>query len=214
MKIRVTLASLLVLFCLAITALPATADSTVYSNGGPITFDSYSINTQNVTSDTVSASGSFTPTDLSFYVVTSFTQPLRSVNWSFTSGEFTGIGYNSGTAAIPTNLPCVNQGSLSECLVTLNISSPLNLEQPADSWLNLTGVGGDAGWAISGGPSEASTCMLVGGVCGPTLFNIASEAFTVSGIPSSTTPEPSSILLLGSGILGFAGVLRRRMLNR
>ena len=29
--------------------------------------------------------------------------------------------------------------------------------------------------------------------------------------PSASTPEPSSILLLGSGVLGFAAVLRRRL---
>jgi len=36
---------------------------------------------------------------------------------------------------------------------------------------------------------------------------IASEAFTVTG----STPEPSSSLLFGSGILGLAGVLRRKL---
>ncbi|HEY5175725.1 MAG TPA: PEP-CTERM sorting domain-containing protein [Terriglobales bacterium] len=29
---------------------------------------------------------------------------------------------------------------------------------------------------------------------------------------SGTTPEPSSVVLLGSGILGLAGILRRRLL--
>ena len=35
------------------------------------------------------------------------------------------------------------------------------------------------------------------------------ESFTLS-TGEVTTPEPSSILLLGSGILGLAGVLRRK----
>ncbi|MGB7556743.1 MAG: PEP-CTERM sorting domain-containing protein [Candidatus Korobacteraceae bacterium] len=41
-----------------------------------------------------------------------------------------------------------------------------------------------------------------------------SEAFTISGgttTTGGTTPEPSSIMLLGSGILGLAGVLRRKL---
>ena len=43
---------------------------------------------------------------------------------------------------------------------------------------------------------------------------IGSEAFTLDGTTGgSTTPEPSSILLLGSGILGLAGVLRRRLIR-
>jgi len=40
---------------------------------------------------------------------------------------------------------------------------------------------------------------------------IASESFTLDGRVGGTTPEPSSILLLGSGILGIAGVLRRKL---
>jgi len=45
-----------------------------------------------------------------------------------------------------------------------------------------------------------------------TLGSIPSEAFTITGRRDySTTPEPSSIMLFGSGILGLAGVLRRRL---
>jgi hypothetical protein len=48
-----------------------------------------------------------------------------------------------------------------------------------------------------------------------TLGSIPSEAFTLtgttSGPPPPTTPEPSSIMLFGSGILGLAGVLRRKL---
>jgi hypothetical protein len=37
-----------------------------------------------------------------------------------------------------------------------------------------------------------------------------SADFLVTGSPVSLTPEPSSLMLLGTGVLGFAGVLRRR----
>jgi len=39
---------------------------------------------------------------------------------------------------------------------------------------------------------------------------IASEAFTVHG-GMNQMPEPSSIMLFGSGILGLAGVARRKL---
>jgi hypothetical protein len=38
---------------------------------------------------------------------------------------------------------------------------------------------------------------------------LGGESFTLTG--GGTTPEPSSILLFGSGILGLAGVLRRKL---
>ena len=53
-----------------------------------------------------------------------------------------------------------------------------------------------------------------------TLGSIGSEAFTLTGstgttttttTTTGTTPEPSSIMLFGSGILGLAGVLRRKL---
>lgn len=42
------------------------------------------------------------------------------------------------------------------------------------------------------------------------IGSIPAESFTLTGRPSGTTPEPSSIVLFGSGLLGLAGVLRRR----
>jgi len=60
-------------------------------------------------------------------------------------------------------------------------------------------------WDENSGPSQAFQ---------NTLGSIPSESFTITGIISEgTTPEPSSILLFGSGILGLASILRRR-LNR
>jgi hypothetical protein len=38
--------------------------------------------------------------------------------------------------------------------------------------------------------------------------------FTVSNPPPAVTPEPSSLVLLGTGVAGIAGMARRRLLKR
>jgi hypothetical protein len=35
--------------------------------------------------------------------------------------------------------------------------------------------------------------------------------FQIAEVSSSATPEPSSLVLVGSGILGLAGVIRRKL---
>jgi hypothetical protein len=58
-------------------------------------------------------------------------------------------------------------------------------------------------WDENSGPSTAYE---------NTLGSIPSEAFTLTGTPTGgSTPEPSSIMLFGSGVLGLAGVLRRKL---
>ena len=77
-------------------------------------------------------------------------------------------------------------------------------------WLNLqnatTSQGNPLYWDENDGKSLASE---------NTIGSIGSEAFDIIGggstTTTTTTPEPSSIMLLGSGILGVAGVLRRKL---
>jgi hypothetical protein len=80
-----------------------------------------------------------------------------------------------------------------------SVSNPIYWDE--NSGVGCGGTGGAGGVAC---PSFAME---------NTVGSIPSEAFTITGPGGATTPEPSSILLFGSGIVGLAGVLRRR-LNR
>ncbi len=77
-------------------------------------------------------------------------------------------------------------------------------------WLNIdnavVNTGDPVYWDENSGKSSASE---------NSVGTIPSEAFTILGetttTTSSTIPEPRSILLFGSGILGLAGLLRRKL---
>jgi hypothetical protein len=82
----------------------------------------------------------------------------------------------------------------------------VSLSNASDSQGNNSTEAWDIPNAGSGGPA---TCNFRQsgtnfGDCG-----LGGESFTLTG--GGTTPEPSSILLFGSGILGLAGVLRRKL---
>jgi hypothetical protein len=55
-------------------------------------------------------------------------------------------------------------------------------------------------------------CDLTNGACFNSFFDNGQEhAFNLTG--GTTTPEPSSLLMLGTGILGLLGTLRKRMVR-
>jgi len=61
------------------------------------------------------------------------------------------------------------------------------------------------GWATGVGPGLGYQCFF--GSCGPTG---ASFAFALDG--TQVTPEPGTLIMLGTGVLGLAGTLRRKLL--
>jgi PEP-CTERM motif len=210
--LKLRIASLTIL-CLALAAIPAMAQ---YDNG-PIngTTDAWTINFGYIVSDTYTAESS-TLTGFSFGVWELPGDVLSSVDWSITSGENSGTTYGSGTASgsnLADKFISTNQYGYDIDAITV---SGLNVSEVSGTtyWLNLqnaTVPSGDpvywdensgAGCKGTGCPSQASESSV---------GTIASEAFTINGGTSGSTPEPSSIMLFGSGILGLAGVLRRKL---
>jgi len=84
-----------------------------------------------------------------------------------------------------------------------------------------SGGGGGGGGAAGGGGSyvnaEFSNVVLTAGANGtPNHGKGLNGSFTITEIPDvpSAVPEPSSLLLLGTGIVGIAGAARRRLAAR
>ena len=200
----------LIILCLALAALPAFAD---YDNG-PIngTTDAWTINFGYIVSDTFKAGSATTINGFDFGVWEFPGDVLSTVDWSISSGENGGTIYGSGTAKATDQFISSNQFGYDIDKISV---TGLNVGLNAGTyWLNLQNAvvpSGDpvywdenSGQGCGGGgcPSQASESAV---------GTIPSEAFTVHGGMGPMTPEPGSILLFGSGILGIAGLLRRKL---
>lgn len=221
--------ALVLLVGLTLAASPAFA-GTLYDNG-PIngSTDAWDIVNGFIVSDTFTLSSSSNVTGFMIGVWNECEGcgEMTSLQWSMTSAPNGGTVYGSGTATtgggsgglLTSKLLYTNQFGYGIDEVTVSGLS-VNFGLGGTYWLNLqnaqggdgyffwdensgVGCGGDNGMG-GGCPSQAQDNNGIG--------TIPSESFTVLGSAtgSSSVPEPSSILLLGSGALGLLGVLRRK----
>jgi hypothetical protein len=210
LKLRIASLSLLAL-CLA--AVPAMAQ-TVYNNG-PIngTTDAWTINSGFVVSDTFTTSGG-SVTGLNFGAWVFPGDILESVEVNISSSEFGGTSFTDQVVSFTQSGCSGNQYGFNVCTESGTFGTSVNLAS-GSYWLNLSNAvvndGDPIYWDENSGPSSASE---------NSVGTIPSEAFTVLGGTTTQTtstsgggsvPEPSSIMLFGSGILGLAGVLRRKL---
>jgi len=208
--------------CLVLAVVPALAQ-VLYDNG-PIsgTVDAWTINYGFVVSDTFTLLNNSTVTGFDAGLWEFPGDTLLSLDWSVTAMEQGGTLYASGTASgknlTDTFISSNKYGyNIDEISVTgLNVS--LN---PKTYWLNLANASvadGDpvywdenAGVGCGGDDGKGGNCPSMPSENG--LGTILSEAFTVNGGGGGgTTPEPDSFVLLASGVLAVAGLLRRNWL--
>jgi hypothetical protein len=81
-------------------------------------------------------------------------------------------------------------------------------------WLTLTNAVVPSGDAVYWDENSGVGCTSPGcpsQALEPLIGTIASESFDITGTSDGAALEPSSIVLFGSGVLGLAGVLRRRL---
>ena len=219
MKMRIAILSLTIL-CLALSA-PAFAGQ-IY-NDGPSdgTTNGFFIDGPGgpfgqTISDGFFATGSGTPGNIDFTEWTLGGAPT-TVTWALSGihefGSDLGSGTASGAGLSSTFLFTNSFGYSIYNTHIVSLPGAGSMTAGNQYFLTLGGANDSQGsqfdaWDLNNG---AATCFFaVGGVeqggCGA-----AGESFTISTGPNPSTPEPSSIMLFGSGILGLAGVLRRKL---
>ena len=91
---------------------------------------------------------------------------------------------------------------------TFKINGPLNVSLDNSEFLNLSGTGV---LTLTGYAPTLATFSLTSTDSSSNMGQTGSSTygFDVVATPTTPTPEPSSLFLLGSGLLGFAGMFRR-----
>jgi PEP-CTERM motif len=218
--------SLLTILCLALTGFA----QVIYNDGGIDGNDNAFFitgpNNPNFLGSFQDISNGFIAAASSSY----FTN-LEFGEWLASGFTPSSIGYEFGTTAFGTDVGVgtVALGSWNSHFLFTNalgydvydITIPVNgafMTAGNEYWLSLSNAADSQGnnsteaWDIpnfgSGGPAtcnfrQSGTNL---GDCG-----LGGESFTLSAYVYAYTPEPSSIMLFGSGILGLAGILRRKL---
>ena len=226
MKMRIS-TLLLTILCLALTA---SAGTTFYNDGaidgndngffisGP-NFPNPAGSVQDISNGFVSAA-------------TGSANQLEFGEWIASGIAPTSISYELGTSAFGTDLGsgtvAQNSGNSHFLFansfgydiydVTIGIT-PAALTAGNTYWVSLSNGddaqhSGSEAWDLpNGGSGGPATCNFRQSGVNDGNCGLGGEAFTLTGNTTTptTTPEPSSIMLFGSGILGLAGVLRRKL---
>jgi hypothetical protein len=204
----------------AVAAVHASADSTIYSSSPGVNstsnFDAWTISNPFQVTNAFTLFGSSTVTGASFDVWLNPGDAISSVDWSFGNAAFDN-SLGSGTATLTPVFDELNgtgfdvytasfsglDVSLTGGIFYFTLQNAVVTNKDPAYWDENDGS--STGFTNTDGSIGAFDCTNSLG-CGLS----GGETFTLQGT-NTATPEPSSFLLLGSGLAGLAGLLKRKI---
>ncbi|MGA2371130.1 MAG: PEP-CTERM sorting domain-containing protein [Candidatus Korobacteraceae bacterium] len=217
MKTRFLPLTLLTVITFAVVACIPAAAQTLYENG-PINgnTDAWTINLGFVMSDSFTIStGNSTITGMSFGAWLGPGDILDSVEISLTSQANGGTLYFDGIVSMTQSGCVLNRYDYDVCTETGIFNGPtLN---NGTYWVNLQNAVDNEGQPVYWDENSGIGCHSPGcpSEAGNGVGSDPSEAFSILGTASTTTtgsvPEPTSLALFASGVVGAAALLRRKL---